>query len=139
MTKTITMPGTEVIVVRREDNPAAEEANQQFLQNGYWEVVVVSNGSNPLFPCLMWRILLVTPHPDFQMEPYTENDHTVVPVDADTEIKRAETLIGEVPTSNGSWPCSGLELHLSSKRGEQKAFFSCAPLATKPPVGSVIQ
>ncbi len=137
--ETAVLPGTKIIIVPHEDNPAEKEANQVFFKDKYWEVVVISDGSNPQFPNLMWRILLVTPNPGYRMPTHTEGDYTVVSIEDGTIIKRAETVIEEVAGICENWPSSGLKLHLSSHAGEEVAFFSCAPLPVTPPTGATMQ
>jgi hypothetical protein len=113
-------------VTKHPENPVDEVEHQPLFHNGYWQVVVASDGSNPGFPQISWALLLIAPIDktlDFNLK---NEGYTTVLVDPDTEIEKITTRVEVFHYEEIDWEYPVIVLDIYSKHsGKDKLLFLC--------------
>jgi hypothetical protein len=94
----VPLPGTTIRTFWHKDNPASEPGERALFYNGYWEVIVQSDGIP--FRGGVWRLLLVRPqeHHPCPMEECL--GFVTVPIALTATVKKIETKLTSLGQSN---------------------------------------
>lgn len=76
-----------------EDNPVIQREHQALFHDGYWQIVVSSNGKNPSFAAGTWSVVLVAPLDKTQKFEFEKNGFTSEFIDPGTTVEKVFTEV----------------------------------------------
>lgn len=112
-------PGTKVLLVKRnESNPCRQPEHQPLFHNGYWEIHLSCDGSNPFFRPGLLKLLLVSqsqPRVEFTLD--TPNNLNFIAIDNGTEVTGITTKVTTFSDSGIDYLVPALIVSVSNPNG----------------------
>lgn len=114
-------------ITRFEESPVGNPKYANLFHNGWWQIVITSNGKNPSFPARSWAVILVAPiDKDLDLD-LTQEGLTTVFVAPDVEIVKVTTTVEVKVHEEIEWEFPAIILDLRSKTlGDDRLLLLCS-------------
>ena len=123
---TESFPGTTINVYRHHSNPADDPKDLDYFLDGYYEIIVRSNGINPCFPKFELNILVVQPKDNERLKSQISDSGLItVTGHHDTVVEMVVTKVDHLPEA-GSQRCAFVAVNFNSPdNGRWQETFIC--------------